>query len=193
MMEWDLGFQALGVLALLSLVFGVFAQLVAARDTTRWIGLIGAAGFLICGLISEVGFGWANRGGAIAQHRWLLVRRGAAGLHPGSSRCSSSGMSVASAIVAIGSRTLRQPARSLRPKQSRGTERASAQPQSRQEKAAVPMRTVRTIDDLSTNYPETSRSPWRSFYMSAGAAALVSALLVPVQVGVFAASHTPTP
>ena len=60
-MEWDLGLRGLGVLALLSLGFGVFAHLVAARYTTRWLGLIAAAAYFICGLfISEAWFGWAT-------------------------------------------------------------------------------------------------------------------------------------
>jgi len=60
-MEWDLGLQGLGVLALLSLGFGVIAQLVAARDTTRWVGVIGAVAYFFCGLlISEGWFGWAT-------------------------------------------------------------------------------------------------------------------------------------
>ena len=60
-MQWDLGPQGLGVLALLSLGFGLFAHLVAARYTTRWIGVIAAAAFFTVGiLISEVWFGWAT-------------------------------------------------------------------------------------------------------------------------------------
>ena len=60
-MEWDLGLIGLGVLALLSLGFGLLAQVVAARYTTRWLGLIAAAAYFICGLfISEAWFGWAT-------------------------------------------------------------------------------------------------------------------------------------
>jgi MFS family permease len=59
--EWDLGLQGLGVLALMSLAFGAIAHLVAAKSTTRWVGVIGAAAYFICGLlISEVWFGWAT-------------------------------------------------------------------------------------------------------------------------------------
>ena len=36
-MEWDLGLQGPGVLVLLSLGFGVLAQVVAWRYTTRWL------------------------------------------------------------------------------------------------------------------------------------------------------------
>jgi hypothetical protein len=60
-MTWDLGAQGLGVLALDAIVFGLFAQVLAARYTTRWVGLIGAVAFFMCGLlISEVWFGWAS-------------------------------------------------------------------------------------------------------------------------------------
>ena len=60
-MQWDLGLQGIGVLALMSLAFGVVAQLVASRGTTRWIGLIAAAAYFVGGLfISEVWFGWAT-------------------------------------------------------------------------------------------------------------------------------------
>ena len=60
-MEWDLGPAGLGVLALMSLVFGAFAHLVAARDTTRWIAAIAAVGYFVLGLlVSEAWFGWAT-------------------------------------------------------------------------------------------------------------------------------------
>jgi MFS family permease len=60
-MQWDLGLQGIGVLVLMSLAFGLLAQLVAARRTTRWVGLIGAAAYFVGGLfISEVWFGWAT-------------------------------------------------------------------------------------------------------------------------------------
>lgn len=60
-MQWDLGLQGIGVLVLMSLGFGLVAQLVAARWTNRWVGLIAAAVYLVSGLfISEVWFGWAT-------------------------------------------------------------------------------------------------------------------------------------
>jgi hypothetical protein len=60
-MEWDLGLQGLGVLALLSLGVGLAAQGIAARYTTRWIGVIAATAYFVVGLlISEVWFGWAT-------------------------------------------------------------------------------------------------------------------------------------
>ena len=61
-MQWDLGLKGLGLLAAMSLGFGVIAQLVAGRATTRWLWLIAAAGYLVGGLfISEVWFGWATQ------------------------------------------------------------------------------------------------------------------------------------
>jgi hypothetical protein len=61
-MRWDLGFQGLGLLVVMSLGFGVIAQLVVGRATTRWLWLIAAAGYFIGGLfISEVWFGWATQ------------------------------------------------------------------------------------------------------------------------------------
>jgi hypothetical protein len=46
----------------MSLGFGVIAQLVAGKATTRWLWLIAAAGYFIGGLfISEVWFGWATQ------------------------------------------------------------------------------------------------------------------------------------
>lgn len=60
-MRWDLGLQGLGVLALISIGFGVIAQLIGAGAATRWLWLIAAAGYFVVGLlISEVWFGWAT-------------------------------------------------------------------------------------------------------------------------------------
>ena len=60
-MEWDLGIRGFGVLAVMALVFGAFAHLVAARSTTRWVGVIGAIAYVVAGLlISEAWFGWAT-------------------------------------------------------------------------------------------------------------------------------------
>jgi hypothetical protein len=62
-MEWDLGLQGLGLLILMSLGFGVIAQLVTGRTTTRWLWAIAAAAYFVGGLFtSEVWFGWANQG-----------------------------------------------------------------------------------------------------------------------------------
>jgi hypothetical protein len=60
-MEWDLGLQGLGLLLLMSLGFGVIAQVVMGKATTRWLGAIAAVTYFISGLFtSEVWFGWAT-------------------------------------------------------------------------------------------------------------------------------------
>ena len=60
-MQWDIGLQGLGVLILMSLGFGVIAQIVAGRATTRWLWIIAGAAYFVGGLfISEVWFGWAT-------------------------------------------------------------------------------------------------------------------------------------
>lgn len=60
-MEWDLGIQGVGLLVAMSLGFGVIAQLVAGRVTTRWMWLIAAGTYFLSGLfISEIWFGWAT-------------------------------------------------------------------------------------------------------------------------------------
>jgi hypothetical protein len=60
--QWDLGLQGLGLLVVMSLVFGVIAQLVVGGITTRWTWLIAAAVYLVGGLfVSEVLFGWATQ------------------------------------------------------------------------------------------------------------------------------------
>ena len=60
-MQWDLGLKGLGLLTAMSLGFGVIAQLVAGRATTRWLWLIAAAAFIGGLFISEVWFGWATQ------------------------------------------------------------------------------------------------------------------------------------
>jgi hypothetical protein len=61
-MRWDLGLQGLGLLIVMSLGFGVVAQLVVGRATTRWLWLLAAAGYFAGGLfVSEVWFGWATQ------------------------------------------------------------------------------------------------------------------------------------
>src|SRR5687767_3954363 len=60
-MQWDLGLRGLGLLALMSLGFGVVAQLIGGRAITRWLWLIATAAYFLAGLlISEVWFGWAT-------------------------------------------------------------------------------------------------------------------------------------
>ena len=59
-MQYDLGFQGLGQLVVFSLGFGVLAQLVM-RPATRWLWLLGAAGWFLGGLFaSEVLFATAT-------------------------------------------------------------------------------------------------------------------------------------
>lgn len=61
-MQWDLGPQGIGVLIVMSVAFGAFAQVVFWGRATWWAGLIGAATFFVVGLlISEVWFGWATQ------------------------------------------------------------------------------------------------------------------------------------
>jgi hypothetical protein len=60
-MQWDLGLAGLGMLLALSVTFGIIAQLVVGRVTTRWLWLIASATYFVAGLfISEVMFGWAT-------------------------------------------------------------------------------------------------------------------------------------
>ena len=57
-MQFDLGFQGLGVLVLISLLFGVIAQLALGRGSTRWLWLIGSVAWFTGGLLaSEVVWG----------------------------------------------------------------------------------------------------------------------------------------
>jgi hypothetical protein len=59
--QWDLGMQGLALLAVMSLIFGVFTQLVFWGRGVWWAGLVAAAVSFVAGLfISEVWFGWAT-------------------------------------------------------------------------------------------------------------------------------------
>jgi hypothetical protein len=59
--EWDLGLRGLGLLVLMSLGFGVIAQLVTWRVTPHWLWVVGALTYFLSGLfVSEVLFGWAT-------------------------------------------------------------------------------------------------------------------------------------
>jgi hypothetical protein len=59
--QWDLGIQGLALLAVMSLIFGVFTQLVFWGRGVWWAGLVAAAVSFVAGLfISEVWFGWAT-------------------------------------------------------------------------------------------------------------------------------------
>ena len=60
-MEWDLGWQGLGTLLVLSVAFGVFTQAVFWGRASLWLGVIaGAISFVVGLFISEVMFGWAT-------------------------------------------------------------------------------------------------------------------------------------
>lgn len=60
-MQWDLGNTGLQVLLLMSLAFGLIAQLMMGWAAHRWTWLYATAGYFVLGLvISEVWFGWAT-------------------------------------------------------------------------------------------------------------------------------------
>ena len=59
-MQYDLGVTGLGILLVLSLAFGIIAQ-IAGRAESNWLWLIGAAGWFLGGLfMSEVLFATAT-------------------------------------------------------------------------------------------------------------------------------------
>lgn len=60
-MRWDLGITGLGLLAAMSLGFGLIAHLIVGKGLTRWLWLLSAVGYFVAGiLVSEVWFGWAT-------------------------------------------------------------------------------------------------------------------------------------
>jgi hypothetical protein len=60
-MELDLGVAGVALLVVMALGFGLVAQIVAGRGTTRWMWSIGAGTFFVVGLlVSEAWFGWAT-------------------------------------------------------------------------------------------------------------------------------------
>ena len=60
-MEWDLGPLGLATLLGMAFAFGLLAQLLAGKATTRWLWLIGSGVYFVSGLlISEAWFGWAT-------------------------------------------------------------------------------------------------------------------------------------
>jgi Na+/proline symporter len=60
-MQWDLGLQGLGLLAVMSLAYGVFAQLMFWSRTTSWVWLVASVASFVVGMfMSEVWFGWAT-------------------------------------------------------------------------------------------------------------------------------------
>jgi hypothetical protein len=52
-MTFDLGIAGLGLLALVSLVFGGLVGVLFGRATTRWLWLIGALGWFAGGLVAS--------------------------------------------------------------------------------------------------------------------------------------------
>ena len=59
--QWDLGPEGLALLAVMSLAFGAFAQLVFLGRGVWWVGAVAAAVSFVVGLfVSEVWFGWAT-------------------------------------------------------------------------------------------------------------------------------------
>jgi hypothetical protein len=61
-MQWDLGLRGLGLLVAMALGFGLVAELIMWRSTSRWVWLIASTAFLVAGLFtSEVWFGWATQ------------------------------------------------------------------------------------------------------------------------------------
>ena len=60
-MQWDLGVQGLALLAVMSLAFGGFTQLVFLGRGVWWVGIVAAVASFAVGLfVSEVLFGWAT-------------------------------------------------------------------------------------------------------------------------------------
>jgi hypothetical protein len=61
-MQWDLGLQGFGLLLVMAAAFGVFAQLVAGRAVSRWVGLVAVVSYVVAGIfVSEDWFGWATQ------------------------------------------------------------------------------------------------------------------------------------
>jgi hypothetical protein len=61
-MRWDLGIQGIGLLVVMSLGFGLIAQLVLWRVRTWWMWLVAAGAYFSAGVfVSEVWFGWATQ------------------------------------------------------------------------------------------------------------------------------------
>jgi hypothetical protein len=59
--SWDLGIAGLGLLAAMSLAFGLIAQWIVGKRLTRWLWLFAAVAYFAAGiLVSEVWFGWAT-------------------------------------------------------------------------------------------------------------------------------------
>jgi hypothetical protein len=59
--SWDLGIAGLGLLAGMSLAFGLVAHWIVGKDRTRWLWILAAIAYFMAGiLVSEVWFGWAT-------------------------------------------------------------------------------------------------------------------------------------
>lgn len=59
--RWDLGIEGVGLLAAMSLGFGLIAHLIVGRGVTRWLWLVSAIAYFVAGIaVSEVWFGWAT-------------------------------------------------------------------------------------------------------------------------------------
>ena len=55
MVRWDLGIAGLGLLAVMSLAFGLVAHLIVGGRVTRWLWLYSAVAYFLAGiLVSEV-------------------------------------------------------------------------------------------------------------------------------------------
>ena len=60
-MQWDLGVQGLATLVLMSVVFGIFTQVLFLDRALWWVGPLAGAAFFLAGLfVSEGLFGWAT-------------------------------------------------------------------------------------------------------------------------------------
>jgi len=60
-MQWDLGWQGVGLLVLMSIGFSGIAAILAGRAMNRWLWPVVAVAYLLAGLFtSEVWFGWAT-------------------------------------------------------------------------------------------------------------------------------------
>jgi hypothetical protein len=60
-MQWDLGWQGVGLLVVMALAFGLIVRLLAGGAAGRWLWLIAAAASFVGGLLtSEAWFGWAT-------------------------------------------------------------------------------------------------------------------------------------
>ncbi|WP_324644443.1 hypothetical protein [Pseudarthrobacter sp. LT1] len=59
--RWDLGIAGLGLLATMSVAFGLVTHVIVGKRVSRWLWIYAAAGYFVAGiLVSEVWFGWAT-------------------------------------------------------------------------------------------------------------------------------------